>query len=97
LIGGPSAGAATTVATIAALQSTQVKHDVAITGTIEEDGYVGQVSSVFDKAIAADKNGMALLLVPRGQKKSDLLRAASRRTRYIGILVYTDLLHTKRD
>jgi len=35
LIGGPSAGAATTVATIAAMEGTQVRQDVAITGTIE--------------------------------------------------------------
>jgi len=69
LIGGPSAGAATTVATIAAMEGTQVRQDVAITGTIEEGGYIGQVGGVFDKAVAAEKNGMTLFLVPNGQKK----------------------------
>lgn len=69
LIGGPSAGAATTVATIAAIEGTQVRQDVAITGTIEEGGYIGQVGGVFDKAVAAEKNGMTLFLVPNGQKK----------------------------
>jgi len=69
LIGGPSAGAATTVATIAAMEGAQVRQDVAITGTIEQGGYIGQVSGVFDKAVAAEKNGMTLFLVPSGQKK----------------------------
>jgi uncharacterized protein len=69
LIGGPSAGAATTVATIAAMEGTQVRQDVAITGTIEEGGYIGQVGGVFDKAVAAEKDGMNLFLVPNGQKK----------------------------
>ncbi|MEA2075671.1 MAG: S16 family serine protease [Euryarchaeota archaeon] len=69
LIGGPSAGAATTVATIAAMEGAQVRQDVAITGTIEEGGYIGQVGGVFDKAVAAEKNGMTLFLVPNGQKK----------------------------
>ena len=69
LIGGPSAGAATTVATIAAIEGTQVRQDIAITGTIEEGGYIGQVGGVFDKAVAAEKNSMTLFLVPNGQKK----------------------------
>ena len=69
LIGGPSAGAATTVATIAALDGKHVKEDAAITGTIEEGGYIGQVGSVFEKALVVEKNGMKLFLVPKGQKK----------------------------
>lgn len=69
LIGGPSAGAATTVATIAAMEGAQVRQDVAITGTIEQGGYIGQVGGVFDKAVAAEKNGMTLFLVPNGQRK----------------------------
>lgn len=69
LIGGPSAGAATTVATIAALQGRKVRPDVAITGTIEAGGYIGQVGGVFDKAVAAQKSNLSLFLVPYGQKK----------------------------
>lgn len=69
VVGGPSAGAATTVATIAAIEGAYVKQDVAITGTIEAGGYIGPVGGVFDKAVAAEKNGMTLFLVPRGQKK----------------------------
>jgi uncharacterized protein len=69
LIGGPSAGAATTVATVAALQGRKVRQDVAITGTIEAGGYIGQVGGVFDKAVAAEKSNISLFLVPYGQKK----------------------------
>ncbi len=69
LIGGPSAGAATTIATIAAMEGKRVKQDMAITGTIGEGGYIGQIGGVFDKAVAAEKNGITLFLVPRGQKK----------------------------
>ncbi len=69
LIGGPSAGAAIAAATIGAIEGKKVRQDVAITGTIEEGGYIGQVGGVFDKAVAAEKNGIKLFLVPEGQKK----------------------------
>jgi predicted S18 family serine protease len=69
LIGGPSAGAATTAAIIAALEGKEIRDDVVITGTIEEDGHIGQVGGIFEKALAADKSGMKLFLVPKGQKK----------------------------
>jgi len=69
LIGGPSAGAAITAATIAAIENKEVRQDAAITGTIEEGGRIGQVGGVFEKAVAAEENGMELFLVPMGQKK----------------------------
>ncbi len=69
LIGGPSAGAAIAVATIAAIEGKDVRQDVAITGTIEKGGYIGQVGAVLEKAEAAEQNGMNLFLVPKGQKK----------------------------
>ena len=68
LIGGPSAGAAITAATIAALEGKKVREDVAITGTIEEDGSIGRVGAVFEKAVAAEKNGIRLFLVPKSQR-----------------------------
>lgn len=69
LMGGPSAGAAIAAATIAALEGKKVRQDVAISGTIEEDGYIGQVDAVFEKAVVVEKNGMTLFLVPKGQKE----------------------------
>ncbi len=69
LIGGPSAGAAITAAVIAAMEGKKLRQDVVITGTIEEGGYIGEVSAVFEKAIAAERGGINIFLVPEGQKK----------------------------
>ena len=49
LIGGPSAGAAIAVATVAAIEGKNVSKDAVITGTIEEGGYIGEVGGVFEK------------------------------------------------
>ena len=68
MIGGPSAGAATTVALIAALEGKEVRQDVAVTGTIDEGGLIGAVGSVFEKAVGAEEQGITLFLVPGGQE-----------------------------
>jgi predicted S18 family serine protease len=68
MIGGPSAGTATTIALIAALEGKSVRQNVAVTGTIEADGFIGEVGSVFEKAVAAEENNMTLFLVPSGQE-----------------------------
>jgi len=67
LVGGPSAGAALCVATIAAIQGKQVRKDVAITGTIQPNGYIGQVAGLLEKAQAAAEKGFKFFLVPKGQ------------------------------
>jgi len=67
VLGGPSAGAAMTVATVAAIEGKEVKNDVAITGTIESTGKIGAVGGVLEKAEAAAKNGVKLFLVPKGE------------------------------
>lgn len=64
LLGGPSAGAAMTTATIAAIERKQVKGDVAVTGTIEPSGKIGVIGGVIEKAQAAANNGAKLFLVP---------------------------------
>ena len=66
-IDGPSAGAAATVATIAALENRKVRDDVVLTGTIGKDGSIGLVGGIFKKAEAAHKAGASLFLVPPGQ------------------------------
>ncbi len=70
VIGGPSAGAAMTIATMALMLNKQIKADVAITGTIMAGGYIGQVGGVQEKATAAKDNGMTLVLVPVGEAVS---------------------------
>ncbi|MEM2924124.1 MAG: S16 family serine protease [Methanocellales archaeon] len=67
LIGGPSAGAAIAATAVAAIEGREVKQDVVITGTIEEDGSIGQVGGIFEKAYAAFKNNATIFLIPKGQ------------------------------
>ncbi len=64
VIGGQSAGAAITIATIAALQDKSLKEEVIITGTINHDGTIGPVSEILAKARAAKQAGFSLFLVP---------------------------------
>jgi len=69
IIEGPSAGAALTIATIAALTNKTLNPNVTITGTINHDGSIGPVGQVFSKGKAAKDFGMNTFLVPLGQSK----------------------------
>jgi len=66
-ISGGSAGAAMTLAVIAALQGKSLRNDVYITGTINEDHTIGKIGGARAKALAAKERGAVLFLVPRGQ------------------------------
>jgi predicted S18 family serine protease len=85
-VDGPSAGAATTIAVLAALGNRRIKPDVYITGTIEEDGSIGQVGGVYYKTEAAAKKGAKLMLVPQGQSKVAMWKPV---TRKVGPWVWT--------
>lgn len=67
LIEGPSAGAALTIATIAAIENKTVNPHIAITGTIRPDGTIGPVGGILEKAKASKESGATLFLVPKGQ------------------------------
>jgi len=69
VIGGPSAGAAITIATIFALQGKQPRKDVMITGSINHDGSIGPVGAVLEKAKASKEAGASLFLVPLLQSR----------------------------
>jgi uncharacterized protein len=69
LIEGPSAGAAITVATIAAVQGKRLKEGVMITGSINGDGSLGVVGGMLSKANASRDAGAELFIVPKGQAK----------------------------
>ncbi len=66
VVGGPSAGASLTIATIAALTNKTIKHDVVMTGTINEDGTIGGVGNIVEKAGAAKDIGVETFLIPEG-------------------------------
>jgi uncharacterized protein len=67
IVGGPSAGAAMTIATIAALEGRSVRDDVAITGRIGDGGLVLPVGGIKEKALAAQQAGIRVFLIPKGE------------------------------
>jgi uncharacterized protein len=71
---GPSAGAAITIATIAALEGKELSPDVMITGTINPDGTIGRIGGVQEKAEVARESGAKVFLVPSGQGLEDSSR-----------------------
>jgi len=73
VVDGPSAGAAITVAMIAAVRGKSVNTTVYMTGTINSDLTVGQVGGVAEKGLAAAENGASYFLVPKGQSTLTVL------------------------
>jgi len=70
IVGGPSAGAAMTVTTMAALLNLTVYSNVMITGTINPDGSIGPVGGILAKVEAAHEAGADYVLIPKGQSVS---------------------------
>jgi PDZ domain-containing protein len=68
-VGGPSAGLAFTLAVLDVLTEGELTGglSVAVTGTIGDDGGVGEVGGVVQKAAAAADAGAELFLVPPGE------------------------------
>lgn len=69
LIGGPSAGSALAIATLAALENKSLNQTVMITGTVNHDGTLGPVSEILAKAKASKDVGAELFLVPLLQSR----------------------------
>ena len=67
LIGGESAGAATTLLAMAMLNGYTIKNDSVITGTINPDGTIGPIGGVYAKAQAVAEQGYKNFLVPTGE------------------------------
>lgn len=68
IIGGPSAGAALAMLTVALLDEDVKKIDetVTITGTINTGGIIGSVGGIKEKIEAASKNNITKVLIPKG-------------------------------
>lgn len=66
VLGGPSAGAAMTIAMISAMENKPIKSGIAVTGTIEPDGTIGMVGGLVEKGDIAADNNYKLFLVPKG-------------------------------
>ncbi|NOQ33763.1 MAG: hypothetical protein GQ567_06175, partial [Methanosarcinales archaeon] len=67
VIGGPSAGAAMTVATVAALENWTVDQGVVMTGMINPDGSIGAVGGIPAKLNVSVRHGAHTFLIPPGQ------------------------------
>lgn len=76
-IGGPSAGLAFTLGVIDQLTPRELTggRKVAVTGTIEIDGRVGDVGGVAQKTAAVRKAGADVFIVPAGEYEDALSRA----------------------
>lgn len=68
IVGGPSAGAATAILTIALLNDLSLKEGVAITGTINSGDVVGSVGGLKEKIDAAASAGIKEVLIPEGER-----------------------------
>ncbi len=62
IVGGPSAGAATTILTISILDGTPIDEHVVITGTIDSGGMIGIVDGIKEKIEAAADAGATKVL-----------------------------------
>ena len=73
-IGGPSAGLAFTLALLDDLTKGNLMGDggVVATGTMNEDGLVGAIGGLRQKAVAAKDAGARLFLVPADQPESEI-------------------------
>ncbi|MBR9678860.1 MAG: hypothetical protein GON13_01175 [Nanoarchaeota archaeon] len=67
VVGGHSAGAATAVTIIAAVLEKELNDSVALTGTIDFNGNVGNIDGLIGKAQAVGEAGKELFLIPKGQ------------------------------
>lgn len=64
---GPSVGAGLAVGFLAVLRGDQLAKDIAMTGTLEPDGRIGQVRNIKQKIMIAAYQGYRVVLIPRGQ------------------------------
>lgn len=64
-VDGPSAGALMTLLTISAIKNTPLNESVTLTGTIDNEGNIGEIGGVLEKAEAVKAGGKTLFLIPR--------------------------------
>ncbi len=64
IVGGPSASAAVSFLTISMLSGFKTPKNIAITGTINSGGIIGNVGGVKEKILAAENYGLKAVFVP---------------------------------
>jgi hypothetical protein len=84
-VDGPSAGALMTLLAISAIEKKPLREDVTLTGTIDQDGNVGAIGGIPDKAQAAKDAGKTLILLPRAN--ANLVTYTQQTRQYYGFTV----------
>jgi predicted S18 family serine protease len=84
-VDGPSAGALMTSLVTSALEKKELKKDVTMTGTIDQDGHVGAIGGVVEKAKAAKESGKTLFLLPK--ENSELVQSTERTRNIAGMTI----------
>ncbi len=69
IVEGPSAGASMALLAISMLQDKPLSSKIGITGTISEQGKVGPVGGVFAKTKEANRIGLKLFMIPKGEAR----------------------------
>jgi len=97
-IGGPSAGLAFTLAIIDELTPGELTggKNVAVTGTIDIDGTVGEVGGVVQKTAAVRNAGARLFLVPPGEF-ADASKHAGKNLKVVKVTTLADALKALAD
>ncbi len=72
IIGGPSAGSAISVLTVALLSGEKVDDSISITGTINSGGAIGPVGGLKAKIDAAASANLTKVLIPKGERMYEL-------------------------
>lgn len=78
-VDGSSAGALMTLLTISAINGTELNDSITLTGTIDDEGNVGEIGGVFEKATAAEAGGKTLFLLPRENSELVTYKLVSRK------------------
>ncbi|MGC8537730.1 MAG: S16 family serine protease [Candidatus Micrarchaeia archaeon] len=63
-VSGPSAGTAMTLLAISALSGKPLPNNFTVTGTMSDNGTIGEIGGVYDKVSAAAREHMKFVLVP---------------------------------
>lgn len=89
IVGGPSAGAVMTIATISALKNLSIAEDVYMSGMIYPDGFIGPVGGLKYKLEAVAKSNGKIFLIPHGQKIVTVQEKVVRKVGMINIITTT--------